>query len=465
VKKIFILFLSAIALLFSIKLFAQDGSLDASFDVGSGTNSYIWTSVIQSNGKIIIGGNFTSYNGTAINHVARLNTDGSLDAGFYVGPGANNEVFATAIQSDGKIIIGGSFTSYYGMTTNRIARLNTDGSPDASFNIGTGTNNDIATILIQDDGKIIIGGDFTSYNGTARGCIARLNTDGSLDASFNAGLGAAGTNSSINTTAIQSDGKIIVGGNFTSYNGTAINRIARLNTDGSLDTSFVVGTGVDNYVFRASIQNDGKILIGGWFTTFNGSSRNWIARLNSDGSLDATFNAWAGINNTVQTFLIQSDGKIIVGGSFNYGIIRLNTNGTLDTGFNNGGDGAYTILTANFQSDGKIVIAGYFALYNSTVINNIVRINNNISVTGITNYAQANGLSVFPNPNNGDFTISLSKEETFSLVNNLGQIVQTVELNQGNNNSATVSGVQNGIYFLVGKSNALLNYKIVVANW
>jgi hypothetical protein len=122
---------------------------------------------------------------------------------------------------------------------------------------------------------------------------------------------------------------------------------------------------------------------------------------------------------------------------------------------------SYNFTTGASQTSIDIVLVslngnnagGDFALDDITVTS---------SVTGINSYSQASGLSIFPNPNNGDFTISLNKEEIFSLVNNLGQTIQTIQLNQSNNNSANVSGVEPGFYFLVGKSNALLNYKVVV---
>ena len=123
----------------------------------------------------LLSGPFTSYNGTARNYIARINEDGSLDATFNPGTGANNYVLTTAIQSDGKIIIGGTFTSYKGMGRNCIARLDADGSLDATFNPGTGANTPVFTTAIQSDGKIIIGGGFHSYNGTARNYIARIN--------------------------------------------------------------------------------------------------------------------------------------------------------------------------------------------------------------------------------------------------------------------------------------------------
>ena len=289
------------------------GSVDTSFDSGTGSNGIVRATTTQADGKIIIGGQFSNYNGTNINRIARLNTDGSLDTSFVVGSGANNIVYTARIQTDGKIIIGGQFTSFNGTARNRIARLNTDGSLDTSFVVGSGAQNQIRSLSLQTDGKIIIGGQFTSYDGTARNRIARLNTDGSLDTGFVVG---SGTNSSVFATNVQTDGKIIIGGQFTSFNGTARNRIARLNTDGRLDTSFVVGTGSNNIVYTARIQTDGKIIIGGQFTSYDGTGTNRIARLNTDGSLDTNFIVGGGASSIIYAARIQTDGKIIIGGQF-----------------------------------------------------------------------------------------------------------------------------------------------------
>jgi len=363
-----------------------DGSLDAGFDVGTGTNTNgtILTTAIQPDGKIILGGEFITFNETPRNYITRLNVDGSLDAGFNVETGASNEVRTIAIQPDGKIIIGGWFTSFNGTAINRIARLNADGSLDTSFNVGMGANAPVRTIAIQPDGKIIIGGSFSTYNGTLRYRIARLNPDGSLDASFN--MGTQVSSNEVLTTAIQPDGKIIIGGSFTSYNGTPVNRIARLNENGSLDTGFNVGTGTNNSVFTCAIQSDGKIIIGGFFTTYNGTSINRLARLNADGSLDTSFNLGTGANSTVLTTAIQPDSKIIIGGNFtNYNgtsknyLARLNPDGSLDASFNPG-TGAVSLRIAAIQPDGKIIIGGLFTSYNGTAINRIARLNSDGSL-------------------------------------------------------------------------------------
>ncbi|MFH1222767.1 MAG: chitobiase/beta-hexosaminidase C-terminal domain-containing protein [Pseudomonadota bacterium] len=315
----------------------SNGSLVSDFEVGAGANGIVYTSIVQSDDKILIGGAFTTYNGTSISRIARINTDGSLDASFTPGTGANNIVISIVPQSDDKFLIGGSFTSYNGTAYNRITRINSDGTLDTSFTPGTGANNAVYSIALDADGKILISGSFTSYNGTARTRIARINSDGTLDTSFTPGTGASST---IYTIAVQADGKILIGGAFTSYNGTARNRIARINSDGSLDTSFNPGTGVNASVQTIAAQADGDILIGGDFTTYNGSACGYIARINSDGSLDAAFNSGTGASASVRNILIQDDSKILIGGGFttyngtaNHLVTRLNTDGSLDDSF------------------------------------------------------------------------------------------------------------------------------------
>jgi uncharacterized delta-60 repeat protein len=325
-----------------------DGSLDTAFNPGAGTDEPVSTIALQADGKIIIGEMFTTYNGASRNGIARLNADGSLDTAFNPSAGADEPVSTIVVQANGKIIIGGHFSTYNGIARNRIVRLNADGSLDMTFNPGVGANGNLWTTVVQADGKIIIGGPFTTYNGIARSRIARLNADGSLDTTFNPGRGAYGLIGQttdvgiVQTTAVQANGKIIIGGDFTTYNVTARSNIARLNADGSLDTAFNVGIGANGDVSNITVQADGKIIIGGIFTTYNGSPRNGLARLNTDGSLDTTFNPGAGADGVVSTIVVQADGKIIIGGMFftnnngtarNY-LMRLNADGSLDTTFN-----------------------------------------------------------------------------------------------------------------------------------
>ncbi|HSC75657.1 MAG TPA: thrombospondin type 3 repeat-containing protein [Pseudomonadales bacterium] len=205
----------------------SDGSLDQNFNNGSGAD-LIFKTELQADGKILICGSFNTVNGVSRKSIARLNADGSLDASFSVGSGANSTVYATALQADGNILIGGNFTTVNGAVRNRIARLNANGSLDAGF--GVGSNGTVYTVALQADGKILIGGDFTTFNSVARSRIARLNADGSLDASFNVGSGA---NNTVYTAALQADGKINIGGSFTIYNGKSTKYITRIHAGDS----------------------------------------------------------------------------------------------------------------------------------------------------------------------------------------------------------------------------------------
>jgi uncharacterized delta-60 repeat protein len=360
-----------------------DGTLDTSFlAIGSGANAPLYALALQADGKIVIGGSFTTFSGTSRNGIARLNADGTVDTSFLAqGSGANSIVRCLALQSDGKILMGGAFTTVNGAVRTGIARLDNTGTLD---NAGAGVaRNDVTAVAVQADGKIMIGGSFTIFNGTARNRIARLNGDGTLDTTFLAA--GSGANGDVSAVALQSDGKVLIGGFFTSVNNTARNRIARLNSDGTLDTAFLAaGAGADSSVRKLVVQADGKILIGGNFTSINGTSRNSIARLNADGTLDTSFLAsGAGANGPVFTLAVQSDGKILIGGDFTSfngtsrnRFARLNSDGTLDTTFLATGNGASDqVFALALQSDGKVLIGGFFTTVNSTARNRIARLN------------------------------------------------------------------------------------------
>lgn len=241
-------------------------------------------------------------------NIARLNSDGSLDATFNTaGSGPSQGVFSIAQQNDGKILIAGGFTSYDGISRGRIARLNNNGTLDQMFDSGIGSDHIIGSVILQSDGKVLIG-SFTSftYDNISRSSIARLNSDGSLDTSFNQfGLGG---NLPMSSMTIQPNGKIIISGAFTSYNNVQTGGIVRLNTDGSLDSSFTKNSSASAY--SAIVLPNGKILVGGSFN----SSR--LFRLNADATVDKLFDTGSGVNN-VQRVILQPDGKILACGNFN----------------------------------------------------------------------------------------------------------------------------------------------------
>jgi uncharacterized delta-60 repeat protein len=384
-KNVFII----VFLTLGLNLLSQPFILDQSFiNSGLNANFNVWSTSTQPDGKTIVGGDFSTYNGVLQNGISRLALDGSVDPMFSIGSGFNGEVYETCLQPNGKILVGGYFSTYNGVTRNGIARLNSDGSLDLTFNPGTGINPNgvIYSISFQIDGKIIIGGSFTTFNGMPVNNIVRLNIDGSIDPSFSIGSGfIGGADPYVFSICLDSNGKVFVGGFFTSYNGSVVNNIARLNSDGTLDTSFNTGLGFDNSVWTIKIQTNGKIIVGGQFASFNGIQKNKIIRLNTDGSIDPFFTIGSGFNGDVFSIVFQADGKIVVGGGFtNYnntpalGIARLNLDGSIDNSINSSfGNGG--ILSLELLPNGKMMTAGVFDNFNGTSCSGVTRLINCLS--------------------------------------------------------------------------------------
>jgi uncharacterized delta-60 repeat protein len=304
-----------------------DGMVDPTFTTE--VNGPVYSITVQSDGKILLGGLFNQVNGATRNGLARLEPDGSVEneETFNPGSGTDNLIYSVAVQPDGKIVIGGLFTSVQGTASNRIARLHANGSLDTSFKPTSGANDAVYSVAVQADGKILIGGHFTNVNGTSRNRIARLLTSGALDTTFNPGTGA---DARVTGVALQADGKILIGGSFNTLSGNARSRIARLLDNGTLDATFDPGTGANDHVYTLTVQADGKILIGGRFTQINGTTRNRIARLLASGGLDTAFDPGTGADNEVHAVALQEDGSILMGGYFGYvdgnarqGIARL----------------------------------------------------------------------------------------------------------------------------------------------
>ena len=423
-----------------------DGSLDTSFNPGVGVGAvpgfnfppdYINTVVMDATipqFRCYIGGSFTSFNGTPRGNIARLNANGSVDTTFNPGSGANGPVYAISQRLDGKLLIGGSFTSYNGVAITNLALINTNGSLDATFNpggvlhgpvytvgqqivtldinrtaagadledtnfisnlattsglltidydfffvpdrmkvfygdtngvliydtlrtnglghlvipfgpVGGFVTNAISIVMNQGNGtagtawiykaaisytagdKVYVGGDFTSVGGLQnQDNIARFNGNGSLDYSFDPNKGINGP---VWSLAVQTNGSVIYGGEFTAVNNLNYNRLIRLDVNGAVDPAFQSGIGPDSTVFSVDLQNDGRFYIGGSFLNVNGTHRAGFSRMNSDGTvdtsfLDTAFNQFAGLTRerfndpvgAVFASAVQPDGGIMIGGSF-----------------------------------------------------------------------------------------------------------------------------------------------------
>jgi uncharacterized delta-60 repeat protein len=353
---------------------------------------------IQSDDKLIVAGRFNNTSAIGLNRAVRLNTDGSIDTSFNIGSGFNNDVTGITIDSAGYIYFGGNFTSYNGTPVNRLVKLDTYGNIDNTFNVGSGFNSLVYSIAIASDGKVYVAGNFTSYNGTIRNRIVRLNSDGSFDSTFVIGTAF---NSSVSEIKLQTDGRLIVVGNFTNYNGTPINRLLRLNTDGTIDSTFNVGSGVNNTAVDIAIQSDGKIYIVGAFNTYNGVQRNQIARINTNGSLDTTFAIGNYNSANMDSVLIDSNGKILITGGFSYYnpslfqffayAARFNPDGTPDPTFV-ARPTAYT-PSAVIDSNGNIYFAGPNYVANSTLGSFIFKTNSNGNVDNSYLIDSGNGIN------------------------------------------------------------------------
>jgi uncharacterized delta-60 repeat protein len=363
------------------------GSLDGSFDPQPGFDGDVYRLVLQPNGQIIAAGDFLAVNNTTRTRLARLNVDGSLDNSFQHNvPGANAAVRALLMQSDNRLVVGGSFTKYNGINRNRFARILGDGSIDSSFNIGAGADGDIFALAETFSGTnrfILVGGAFNTFNGQLRPGLARLNNEGDLDPKFNPGLVVDGTVYAIAVypTNTIHPGKILIAGEFTSVSGVSVPGLARLTSNGELDLSFDPGAGASAPVRALTIQRDGKVLIGGSFTNFNGISLSRLARLNPNGTVDATFNLGVGANDTVEAIVIQPDNRIIVAGQFTRfsgvtrrGITRLLPDGSVDPAINFGSGTDAFVNSVVVQADGHIVLAGGFSSYDGTTRRKIARI-------------------------------------------------------------------------------------------
>jgi uncharacterized delta-60 repeat protein len=356
----------------------QDTTLNTSVGFAFISNS-VRTNCIEfaDNNSMYIGGHFGTYNGVTSKGIIKITSGGTQDTSFVFSlTDGTPEVFDIKKQTDNKILVGGNFTSYSGGTINRLIRVNTNGTVDNTFSIGTGFDNVVRTIAIDSVGKIYVGGDFTSYSGVSANRIIKLNTDGTIDYSFTGGTGFDNTVYSIK---IDSLGGIYVGGNFTSYSSQTNNRIIKLSSGGTKDVTFDNTTGFNGNVRNIKIDSSDKLYVIGEFSTYKGSSNTRMIKLNADGSKDTSFDnttsgGFSTNNNSLMSGIeIDSDGRIYVGGTFTTyrgvfesSMIKLNTDGTKDTNFQNIGSivgNGQVVRAIRLDSAGNIIICGDFNSY------------------------------------------------------------------------------------------------------
>ena len=284
--------------------------------------------------RVYVAGNFNSYSGVSVSFFTAISScSGSLIGGNFSTTLFNNSCNDVKVQSDSKILVGGSYTTFSSSSQNRLVRLNTNGTRDNTFNIGTGFSSSVQIITIDTNNKILVGGTFNQFNGQRKSGLVRLNQDGSLDPTFS-GLTTGFTDGAdgfvLTFEIVEWNDKYYVSGDFGSYQGVPCTDIVRLNQNGSLDTSFnPVSAFTPGRITALAVQSDGKPIV-------SSSNGNAINRLNLDGSIDTTFTAFGSGLADVQTIEVLPDDKILFGGRIG-GLTRLirklNVNGTLDTSF------------------------------------------------------------------------------------------------------------------------------------
>lgn len=356
-----------------IARFNSNGSLDTSFDPGgSGFNGAVFTFDLRPNGSILVGGLFWRFNGSVpLNDVAVVNPDGTLDTTFVQDVFSTGSVYTTLTGGDGRILIGGS-VQLPTVGRDSLVLLSPTGTVDTGFSMNSTAKGGTRAIVVQPDGKMIVGGTFTRVNGTAHTRIVRFNTNGTVDTSFD--TGQVGINQ-LTTLLLQPDGKILVGGTNIYRNTISppmTGPLARLNADGSWDTSFAMGNIPARTGKALAIQPDGKILFSYTTAVLGAPWSGSISRLNTDGSVDAAFD---GLDLPFESIIPLPDGKILTCGTFGFsyvssttgveshnGVFRLNADGSHDRTFRsgftsdeNGGTVAYDIKRL---PDGKILAGG-----------------------------------------------------------------------------------------------------------
>ncbi len=353
------------------------GKVESDLGVGAGASGTVHAIVERTDGSLVAGGEFLSYGGIPRHRIVGLSSAGAVVPAFEPNPGANAAVWASTALESGQVAIGGDFTAVNGVTRNRLAVLNADGTPDPGFDPGGGPSGTVLALAVQPDGKLLVAGSFASFDGSPRGSIARVLADGALDASFQTGSGA---NGQVFALALQPDGRIVIAGNFTSYGGTPRNRVARLNADGTLDPTFNPGGGASNEVRALELQADGRILIGGTFIAYAGVSRIRLARINADGGLDASFVS-NGANSRVRAIEVLPDGRVLIGGDFTSigsttrpRLARLHPTGATDFDFDPGAGPNQPVFAIEASFDGTAIVAGSFASYAGVPRGSIARV-------------------------------------------------------------------------------------------
>lgn len=343
----------------------RGGMPDLSFDPRAGANDRIRCLLPLPDGRLLVGGDFTAFDGQPRHHVVRLHADGSVDGSFVPQAGAVGTVFAMVAQPGGQVLAAG----WGALGAPSIARLNADGSPDPGFTLSSEFFGYFYALVVQPDGRILVGGSYTGIDGVRLRRVARLLPDGRVDDTFDPGEGFSNGHpereAAVKAMVVQADGKILIGGDFSHFHGTPRRHLVRLHPDGTLDGSFDPGAGPSAPVPALALRPDGRILAGGAFTQVDGRPCSCLLQLDPDGRPDPGFDPGRTFTGGVTCLVLAPDGGLFASGAHHssYGevsdrIVRLDGRGRRDTAFRPVDDLDGQVRGMALCADGSLVFAG-----------------------------------------------------------------------------------------------------------
>lgn len=381
----FLIFISVLFLgLVSPLVQAQGIRFDATYPLGVGPNNSVSAMDRLPDGRIWVGGSFTSFQGTTANRLVRLLPNGQRDTALNMGSGADARINVIRVLPDGKVYIGGLFFIYNNLAAKGVARLLPDGSFDTQFQMGQGFNNEVLALEPLADSGLLVGGFFSQFQQMSVAQPVKLLPNGQRDTTFN--QGGTGTTGIIDAILQQPDGRILVGGAVTAYNGQSVSRLFRIFPNGQRDTSFQTGSGFSGGNIRGlAVQPDGKILAVGSFTGYQGAARNRLVRLHQNGDLDTSFTPNVTFTTTVVHLRILPDGRILVFGNHtvpgqvSQHLALLNSNGFLQAGGSSCSEINGGIVASALLPDSSLLVGGNFSSAGGVPMPRMARVITNLS--------------------------------------------------------------------------------------
>jgi uncharacterized delta-60 repeat protein len=454
----------------------ENGQPDQQFDPGTGANSSVYSLALQADAKILVGGNFSHMNGERKLSLARLHPDGTLDQSFEPPDWSRGAVSVIKVLQDGRILVGGVF-GRVGNTPGRVGlvRLLADGSLDSTFQLYRASNAPVAVadLEIQPDGRIVIVGQMTHYHGEVRSCMARLLPDGGLDPTFTTPQGGFSEFEindfvvpiclGVKRVVLQNDGKLVVCGSFDGYGAAARTGIARINVDGSLDTSFETEglfefSNLCTSFLDLTLDPSGNIILSGSFGSFEGPN---FVRLTPNGEVDTTFSTDLSTTFVSDVLQLDSGGYLVARSDWpNMDIVRLGPDGQLDPTYRSGPLQTGLVGNANallLDQSGGLIIGGEFFHFDGIGRNNLVRLDPLDFTTSVTPPLDRPQVSIHPNPLRGsllNYDLGSMVVSHMDVYNSTGKLLQRIPLvSRTATGSVELNELPSGSYYvtLVGE--------------